>query len=286
MVALTVSLVLLSQTPDALLGGPGESCRARADCQSGLKCLNAVCTVPIPITKEGQACEATSECSTDGSLRCIARVCSRPGTRPAAVVAQATPAPAPAPSQGWSAAPPPPQPTAYQPAYPPPPSSRGPVQTADELIAQAIEAEVRPFEKNAFFIGGALHGGVVNGVAPSVGPDLRFGWFFKRTQLSFELGLQYYPSSAEASVSGRASVGFSVPFVERGDFAFFWGPKAGVSLLAGALTALGVHADLVSFGIRTGHWLVDLQLPSVGLVFGGGAAYVPVQARLTVAYTF
>jgi hypothetical protein len=56
--------------------------------------------------------------------------------------------------------------------------------------------------------------------------------------------------------------------------------------LAGALTALGVHADLVSFGIRTGHWLVDLQLPSVGLVFGGGAAYVPVQARLTVAYTF
>lgn len=279
MVALTVSLVLLSQTPDALLGGPGESCRARADCQSGLKCLNAVCTAPAPVTKEGQACEATSECSTDGSLRCIARVCSKPGTRPSAVMAQPAPAPAPAPSQGWSAAPPPP-------SYQPPPSSSGQSQTADELIAQAIEAEVRPFDKNAFFIGGALNGGVVNGVAPSVGPDLRFGWFFKRTQLSFELGLQYYPSSAEASVSGRASVGFSVPFAERADFAFFWGPKAGVTVLAGALTAIGVHADLVSFGIRSGHWLFDLQLPSVGLVFGGGAAFIPVQGRFTVAYTF
>lgn len=283
MVALTVSLVLLSQTPDALLGGPGESCRARADCQSGLKCLNAVCTAPAPVTKEGQACEATSECSTDGSLRCIARVCSKPGTRPSAVMVQPAPAPAPAPvpapapSQGWSAAPPPP-------SYQPPPSSSGESQTADELIAQAIEAEVRPFDKNAFFIGGTVTGAVMN-VVGGIGPDVRFGWFFKRTQLSFELGGLYYPGYASGSLSGRASVGYSVPFIERGDFAFFWGPKAGAMVLAGAVTGVGVHADLISFGIRTGHWFFDLQLPSVGFLFGT-TAYIPVQGRFTVAYTF
>ena len=70
---------LLTQTPDSLLGDVGESCRARADCRSGLKCINAQCTAPAaPQTKEGQACEATSDCSSDGSLRCISRVCSKP----------------------------------------------------------------------------------------------------------------------------------------------------------------------------------------------------------------
>lgn len=74
-------VVLLSQTPDASLGDVGESCRARADCRAGLKCVNAICTAPAPavVTKEGQACEATADCSADGSLRCIARVCKARG---------------------------------------------------------------------------------------------------------------------------------------------------------------------------------------------------------------
>jgi len=71
-------VVLLSQTPDPLLGDVGESCRARADCRSGLKCINSQCTAPAPQGKEGQACEATPDCSSDGALRCIAQICSKP----------------------------------------------------------------------------------------------------------------------------------------------------------------------------------------------------------------
>ncbi len=91
---LTVHLiaVLLSQSPDALLGEVGESCRARADCRSGLKCINSQCTAPVAVsTKEGQACEATPDCSSDGSLRCIAKVCSKP--RSAAPASSLSPPP-------------------------------------------------------------------------------------------------------------------------------------------------------------------------------------------------
>lgn len=71
-------VVLLSQTPDSLLGDVGESCRARSDCRTGLKCIASQCAAPavvIPQTKEGHACEATADCSSDGSLRCVSKVC-------------------------------------------------------------------------------------------------------------------------------------------------------------------------------------------------------------------
>lgn len=54
---------------ESTLGGPGESCRARADCQSGLKCIGAVCTDEL----EGTTCQSSAEC---GSLRCIQNVCT------------------------------------------------------------------------------------------------------------------------------------------------------------------------------------------------------------------
>lgn len=98
-------VVLLSQTPDAAMGDVGESCRARSDCRTGLKCVNAVCTAPV-VTKEGQACEASVECSSDGSLRCISKVCVRRGSAPAAN-----------PNATFSPPPPPPSLT-------PPPSAR------------------------------------------------------------------------------------------------------------------------------------------------------------------
>lgn len=95
---LTVHLiaVLLSQTPDSALGDVGESCRARSDCRSGLRCVNAQCAAPVAQTKEGQACEATADCSADGSLRCVARVCRMRGA--------VSMAPAPDASSGSSTA--------------------------------------------------------------------------------------------------------------------------------------------------------------------------------------
>lgn len=95
-------VVLLSQTPDSLLGDVGESCRARADCRTGLKCINSQCTAPavvVPQTKEGQACEATADCSSDGSLRCVAKVCKvRGGSSSNATFSPPPPPPVVAPA--------------------------------------------------------------------------------------------------------------------------------------------------------------------------------------------
>jgi hypothetical protein len=54
---------------EARLGGAGESCRARADCKSGLKCVEAACQDEL----EGTTCQSSAEC---GALRCIANVCT------------------------------------------------------------------------------------------------------------------------------------------------------------------------------------------------------------------
>ncbi len=56
--------------PPNNLGGAGESCRARADCKNGLKCVNLLCTDE----HEGQTCGATSDCG--GELRCIGGKCT------------------------------------------------------------------------------------------------------------------------------------------------------------------------------------------------------------------
>ncbi|MBL8938148.1 MAG: hypothetical protein JNM69_26525 [Archangium sp.] len=94
--------ILLTQTPDSLLGDVGESCRARADCRTGLKCINSQCAAPavaVPQTKEGQACEATADCSSDGSLRCVAKVCKvRGGSSSNATFSPPPPPPAVAPA--------------------------------------------------------------------------------------------------------------------------------------------------------------------------------------------
>lgn len=57
------------EAASANLGGVGESCRARADCEQGLRCIANVCRDPL----EGTACGASAECGPH--LRCYQQVC-------------------------------------------------------------------------------------------------------------------------------------------------------------------------------------------------------------------
>lgn len=114
-----IVLTLLTQTPDSLLGDVGESCRARSDCRAGLKCVNTLCVAPAPQTKEGQACEATPDCSADGSLRCIGRVCKARGAVTSA-----------------SFSPPPPPPVAYVPSTASLTESPAPATRSATLVGQ------------------------------------------------------------------------------------------------------------------------------------------------------
>ncbi len=61
--------------PASTLGGAGESCRARSDCQPNLRCLSNVCRDPL----EGVSCGASAECGVH--LRCYDHVCRAPGAQ-------------------------------------------------------------------------------------------------------------------------------------------------------------------------------------------------------------
>jgi hypothetical protein len=56
------------------LGGPGESCKARSDCSSGLKCVANVCRDEM----EGASCTSRADCG--GKLACVAEKCVVPGS--------------------------------------------------------------------------------------------------------------------------------------------------------------------------------------------------------------
>ena len=62
----------------SLLGGPGESCRARSDCQAGLRCFEGACRDE----RQGMTCGATVDCG--GVLRCMDNVCVNPNAVEAA----------------------------------------------------------------------------------------------------------------------------------------------------------------------------------------------------------
>ncbi|MDD9940396.1 MAG: hypothetical protein OXU20_04940 [Myxococcales bacterium] len=90
MIAVAVVPVVLWGTAcdrDPLRGGAGESCRARDDCESGLACIQQVCTGMTDAGVEtvgrgveedtkggvGESCTARRDCL--GGLRCIGRIC-------------------------------------------------------------------------------------------------------------------------------------------------------------------------------------------------------------------
>jgi hypothetical protein len=66
---------------DAVLGGSGESCRARLDCQGGLRCVNHVCVQSVVSRAESQPCQSTANC---GDLRCVEGRCINPFAPPEA----------------------------------------------------------------------------------------------------------------------------------------------------------------------------------------------------------
>lgn len=60
------------------LGGAGESCTSRADCQAGLSCVRNVCSnsdAGVVLGGEGETCRARSDCQE--GLSCFDSVCRR-----------------------------------------------------------------------------------------------------------------------------------------------------------------------------------------------------------------
>jgi hypothetical protein len=131
-------------------------------------------------------------------------------------------------------------------------------------VSPEAPVEAVLFDHTRFFLGGGISGGAIESQA-MFGPSLQLGWWFRKVQLSFELGGALFPTLDSGLVAGAyvtPTIGAAVTFIEKPDFAFYWLPRVGVTLQLGALNYLAARADLVSFGFRSGNFFIDAQLPS------------------------
>lgn len=245
--------------PDARLGGNGESCRARTDCQQGLVCIGGTCQWE----GTGSVCEATADCKQP--LVCMGQRCTDPN------------APPPAPAYGQPAY----GQTQYQPApqYPAYPQGAQPG-------AYAPPAEKGPFDGTRFIIGAGFSGGPDwiwgGGFAGRTGFgmfDIKLGGLFERREISFVYApVMYFPGVAHSirlETANYHKLGGDVYWPIRTSIGGVFGNGGGAML---------VGLDFLSFGMAAGPALFELNLAKIrlqsnfdfvefGLLFGFTAHY-------------
>jgi hypothetical protein len=277
----------------ALLGGAGESCRSRSDCQVGLGCVSQQC-IAMPVSREGAACGATSECQ-NAELRCIQQICRRL-IAPAAPSQAALRGPGPLAEQ-----PPAPPPVEY--ATPAPfPAYQRPQPTAptyEPLPAQAPRSFRQSEEPESVgdvltgrrgYVGGAIGIGPFGGIpnAVSLPLSVRAGVWFDQVDLQFEVSpftdFVVAGSTALANVQFNASVGYFIPFTRTDSFAIGLPLRGGIGLVLGSVNAFAVRADLLGLALRFRNVHLELNLPSGSLLLQGqGLGFA---LPLTVSVTF
>jgi len=225
--------------PTGTLGGPGESCRARADCKADLKCVNQVCVDE----REGQTCGATSDCG--GELKCINHKCSS-GT---AASSSKSAGGGGAGGDDWM--------------------KFNPTDGNLHFFAGLTGAGgfgTTGITGNTPFTGGF---NTFNGTAVFA---LDGGAYIGNHQLSVEIAPVTYVWDAKFApgpvfeISGNYA--YFVPLAESGDIRVFWPLRFGLGMFAGPSNNLGglaffeVRADLIGAAIQVGHVVIDLHLPS------------------------
>ncbi len=224
------SQVVVAQD-DALLGGPGESCRARSDCRSNLRCVSNVCRDE----HEGLTCSATSDCG--GELRCIANVCQS--------------AIAPTPGSGARASEPPNEWLAFRPEG---------VHFFAGFSLMGGPAFSVVSSNNITTNDERLRGAFLFGV--------RAGILAGRNEIALELSpmtFVYYENTPGPTFQFNVSYAHLLPLHEGRDASVYWPLRVGAGLFTGN-TADNVYfqarADLIGIAVRVGHLMFDFHLPS------------------------
>jgi len=285
--ALLLAVTAVGRADDSDLGGPGESCRARADCKHGLLCLQNVCTDQ----HEGQSCGATSEC---GTLKCIQNRCVNPLRLPAGTTTAPPPPPpptttAPPPPPPTTTAPPPPPPTTTAPPPPPPPpetteptggatspTEAAPSHAFDDWLHFKLEG-VRPFV-GFTLAGGFLSAGYTASEGSLWGPgfDGAFLFAFRGGVLvgQSEIALELAPGTDlwDAYAGGpafemNASYAYMLPILKSDSAELDWPFRVGIGVLAGGANTKNdvffeTRVDLVGVSLRIGHVVAELHAPS------------------------
>ena len=217
------------------LGGPGESCRARADCRAGLKCVNEVCTSE----HEGETCAATSDC---GDLKCVDHKCTS-GVRGLG-----------GGSGGGSGS------TSDWMKFNPLDGSMHPF--AGFALAGGFDT---------VGITGSLGSGGFNTFDGAFLFALQAGAFIGNHQLSFEIApvTHFYDLKASGPIfEMSASYAYFIPLTDMGSAHLYWPLRFGLGMAAGPDDNIGglayfqMQADLLGVAAQVGHLIVDFHLPS------------------------
>jgi hypothetical protein len=224
------------QPPPPTLGGPGESCRARADCKANLKCMNQVCTDQ----HEGETCGATSDCG--GELRCVNNKC-------ASTIGA---------SHGGSAGGP--DMTEWM-----------NFKLTDGNVHPFIGLTVAGGFDTIGASGNAISGGF-NTFDGAVLFALNGGIFIGNHQLMFEVAPVTFVYDAKFAPGPvfemTANYAYFIPLTDAGNIHVYWPIRFGLGMLAGPdLNALGLayfqlRADLIGVAVQMGHVIIDMHLPS------------------------
>jgi hypothetical protein len=248
--------------PPTTVGGPGESCRARADCKAGLKCMNQMCTDQ----HEGETCGATSDCG--GELKCIGQKCTSPfgaahggagggGDMTEWMKFNVTDG-SPHPFVGVTFA--------------------GGFDTLG-ITGNIISGGFNTFDGSFLF---ALNGGVVIG----------------NHQLSFEAAPFTYIYDGKAqgpAFEMNASYAYLIPLGDSGNAHFYWPIRFGAGMMAGGnntggLVFFQLRADLIGVAIQVGHVIIDLHLPTFRYAItdrgGSQAHYLDWMFGTSIGYAF
>jgi hypothetical protein len=234
--------------------GIGESCRRRADCKEGLKCVRHTCNDP----HEGETCGATADCG--GELKCINQRCTSPN-------AAATSAPVKTPvknegneGEGGGDA---------------KPETSNAAASTDWIKFKVDDGGTHPF----IGITGPLFGfdivGLDGGAGTNFGPVGNAVLFAFKAGLivggHHELGVEitpFFTAAPGAPVTAvfemNASYAYLIPIADH----VSWPLRVGAGIMAGPSPNAAdnawfeVRADLVGVNINVGHVLIDLHLPS------------------------
>jgi hypothetical protein len=243
-------------------GGPGESCRARTDCEQGLKCVAQVCRDEM----EGASCRARADCG--GRLACVSGECVVPGQAPKGTGGGGGAAGREGGGAGAS-------------------SGGG----TDGLLESELEG-IRP-HIGLIFGGGPSHTDETR--FPTVGSllfALKGGVLIDRLEVGLEFSpatfvLSFDPDFPSVQLNGYG--GYHIPIYE----AFSWPLRLGVGFTTPTFrgeagdTVFEARADLVGLSVFIDPMLLDIYLPSFRVntdfedgalftyIFGVGAAWAP-----------
>ena len=212
----------------SLLGGPGESCRARADCQTGLRCFNGMCRDE----REGMTCGSTAECG--GMLRCVANVCTNPN----------------APSGGGSGG-----------------SGSAGGGTGDWMAfeLEGVHGFVGIDLAGGPALPLGYDSGETGDVSGSFLFALRGGMTFGVGELAVEFSpVTFFPytEADDPNLQLLASVGARIPITDTVHYAMRFGLGMMAVNTPGDVVGFQQRFDLLDIGFKVGHLIFDVHLPS------------------------